>query len=1009
MPIGPGQTLAHYRLIEKIGAGGMGEVWKARDTTLDRDVAIKMLPADVARDTRRLARFEREAKLLATLNHPQIAGIYGLHRQDEVVYIAMELVPGEDLARRLARGPLPLAEAVRIAVQIAAALGAAHERGVVHRDLKPANILITPAGEVKVLDFGLAKRLETHDRGRSGTTPDSATATMERDLTQEGTTLGTLAYMAPEQLRAGNADARADIFSFGVVLYEMIAGANPFRRAHTYDTISGILRDDPPPLTRSSVAVPRRLDRIVNKAMAKDVDRRYQQIRQVGTRLEALHRELVASDQPGVTARGLLRALRRPRVVIPVLVVTVAATLAAIRWSEARAERRWALETGLPELERLVNASWRDFGDAYADALQLERVIPGHPRLEQLLSKCSMQLAVRTRPAGARVSVKNYGSPDAEWQELGITPIEAVRLPTGVLRWKLEKPGFETVHAVESTWAIRPELDALLVPNDFQRTLDEAGSMPAGMVRVPGAAIGGALLPDFYIDRYEVTNREFRKFVEAGGYANPEYWEHPFVEGGETLDRERAMARFVDRTGRPGPATWSGGLFPEGEGDHPVSGVSWYEAAAYAAFAGKSLPTAGHWGLARGEATMVILFPQLGGYATFAPFSNFDGKGPVAVGSLPGMTAYGAYDMAGNVREWCFNESQNGRVIRGGSWTDTNYMFKQQSQLPPMDRSPQNGFRCAAYPQPEEIPPQAFASTRLSEWRDVRQARPVDDAVFDVMRRQFDYDPTPLKARVESRREDPGGWTHERITYNAAYGGETIIAHLFLPTHVRPPYQTVIYLPGSGSLMQDSSEHIETYFEFPVFLSFLVSNGRAVLYPVYKGTFERQDPALIAIHGGDSSRRYTEFLVQLVKDLRRSIDYLETREDVDPERIAYYGMSWGAILGGVVPAVEDRLAASVLVSGGAAVNFAGDAVAAFSPEADPVNYYPRVKVPTLMINGRYDTLLPLDKSIRPMFDLLGTPAADKQLLLFETDHIPPRDELIKATLDWLDRYLGPVR
>jgi dienelactone hydrolase len=505
-----------------------------------------------------------------------------------------------------------------------------------------------------------------------------------------------------------------------------------------------------------------------------------------------------------------------------------------------------------------------------------------------------------------------------------------------------------------------------------------------------------------------VTNKEFRRFMDAGGYTKPEYWKHAFVENGKVLERDQALARFTDRTGRPGPVTWSGGMHPEKEGDYPVSGISWYEAAAFAEFAGKSLPTAGHWGLARGEATMVIRFPQLGGYATFAPFSNFDGKGPVAVGSLPGITSYGAYDMAGNVREWCFNESQNGRVVRGGSWTDTTYMFRQQSQAPPMDRSPQNGFRCAFYPDREQIPSQAFASIRLADPRDLYSAQPVADPVFDVMRRQFSYDPAALDAQVESRQENANGWTHERITYNAAYGGERIIAHLFLPRNAKPPYQTVVYFPGSGSVMQESSDDIEAYFEFPVFVSFIVNSGRAVLYPVYKGTFERRDPELAAIHGGAGSRRYTEYLTQLVKDFRRSIDYLETRDEIDADRIAYYGMSWGAILGGIVPAVEDRLKASVLVSGGAVVNFDDGTVASFSPEADPVNYLPRVRVPTLMINGRYDMLLPLENSIQPMFDLLGTPVENKELRLFETDHIPPRDEFIKATLDWLDRYLDPV-
>jgi pimeloyl-ACP methyl ester carboxylesterase len=266
----------------------------------------------------------------------------------------------------------------------------------------------------------------------------------------------------------------------------------------------------------------------------------------------------------------------------------------------------------------------------------------------------------------------------------------------------------------------------------------------------------------------------------------------------------------------------------------------------------------------------------------------------------------------------------------------------------------------------------------------------------------------PLDARVESRVENPRGWIHETVSYDAAYGDERILAHLFLPRNGRPPFQTVVYFPGSGSLVQESSADIETYFEFPVFVSHLVANGRAVLYPVYKGTFERRDPALAAIHSGGSSRRYNEYLTQLVKDFRRSIDYLELREDIDTDKLAFYGMSWGGVLGGIIPAIEDRLVASVLISGGAIVTFAGDDIALFSPESDPVNYLPRVKIPTLMLNGRYDMLLPLDDAIRPMFDLLGTPDEHKQLMLFETDHIPPRDEFIKATLGWLDRFLGPV-
>jgi dienelactone hydrolase len=282
--------------------------------------------------------------------------------------------------------------------------------------------------------------------------------------------------------------------------------------------------------------------------------------------------------------------------------------------------------------------------------------------------------------------------------------------------------------------------------------------------------------------------------------------------------------------------------------------------------------------------------------------------------------------------------------------------------------------------------------------------RPVPDPVFQVYREQFSYDKTDLKARVESRRESSEGWIQEKITFDAAYGGERVIAYLFLPKRSAPPYQTVIYFPGSASIDQRSSQNLESYYEYPMFLSFIVRSGRAVLYPVYKGTFERGNDVLAADLNNieENPHQYTELLIQEVKDFRRCVDYLETRPDIDSKKLAFYGMSWGAEMGAIIPAVEERLNASVLLAGGI------DQRQLPRPEADPINYVTRVKTPTLMLNGKYDTLLPLETSSKPMFELLGTPAADKQQKVYETDHIPPRNEFIKETLAWLDRYLGPV-
>jgi eukaryotic-like serine/threonine-protein kinase len=573
-------------------------------------------------------------------------------------------------------------------------------------------------------------------------------------------------------------------------------------------------------------------------------------------------------------------------------------------------------------------------------------------------------------------------------------------MPVGIFRWKIEKEGYETVLAASSTWDIGADADqhVSVVPYDFVRTLDRAGSVPPGMVRVQGATTPEGRVGDFFIDRFEVTNDAYRRFIDAGGYTDPGYWKHAFIQDGATLSRDEAMRRFVDTTGRPGPSTWQAGTYRDGQADHPVSGVSWYEAAAYAEFVGKSLPTGLHWGLARGEMVPMIRWRQLGGFAVLAPFSNFGGTGPVQVGSLNGITPWGAFDMAGNVREWCWNETQQGRLLRGGAWDDNTYEFHRRAQAPPIDRSARNGFRLALYPDPAAVPETAFQLQVLAKLTDLRRLTPVPDAIFQVYRQQFAYDAADLRARVESRREDPGGWVHETVSFEAAYGGERVLAHLFLPVDAKPPYQTVLYFPGSAATMVPSSQNMERYYEFTMFLAYLVKNGRAVLFPVYKGTFERGDPALGAISAGAPSHAFTDLAIRFVKDFRRSIDYLETRPDIDSRKLAFYGMSWGGSLGAMIPAVEDRLAASVLLAGGIADRA--------RPEAHPINYVGRVTIPTLMLNGRYDAMI--DIGIRPMFDLLGTPPAHKRFVLYESDHIPPRNEFIRETLIWLDRYLGPV-
>lgn len=654
-------------------------------------------------------------------------------------------------------------------------------------------------------------------------------------------------------------------------------------------------------------------------------------------------------------------------------------------------------------LTRMMDSSWRDYSNAYHMAKEIQKKIPGDSVLKGLIKQSSLKININTDPEGARIYVKEYKNPDQEWEYLGESPLKDIELPITVFRWKLEKDGYNTIYAAASDWDVAIKMGSLLVPCDFSRKLDPVGSIPDGMVRIPGAQTRLGRINDFFIDQYEVTNKQYKTFMNQGGYKNRKYWLYEFERNGQRMSWEEAMKLFTDQTGRLGPANWQGADYPAGRDDYPVSGISWFEAAAYADFAGKELPSGTHWGLAMGETTPLIKWPQFGGYAIFSPFSNFRGEGPVSVGKLRGVSPYGVYDMAGNVREWCQNETPGGRLIRGGAWDDATYLFTALSQESPFDRSGKNGFRCAIYPDKENIPARVFTMTRFNEFQYYTGKKPVPDEIFKAYKEQFSYDKSELDAKIDSRNDSSDDWTYERISFNAAYNNERIIGHLFLPKNTSPPYQTVIYFPGGATYLFASSNDIEHYDEFLNFVSFIIKNGRAVLFPVYKGTFERRENglnALVLIQQG-KLRRFTELRVQLIKDFKRCIDYLDSRQDIDTARLAYYGLSQGAMMGAIIPAVEDRIKTSVLISGGY-VDFG-------LPEVNQINYITRVKIPTLMLNGKYDMLMPYDKSIIPMFNLLGTRDEDKELKLYETDHIPPRREFIKESLAWFDRYLGPVR
>ncbi len=941
----PGKKLGPYEVVASLGAGGMGEVYRARDPRLGREVAIKVLPQRLSSSPDFRARFEREARTLSRLNHPHICTLHDVGHDSGIDYLVMELIEGETLAARLEHGPLPIDRLLALAAQIAAALVEAHRAGLVHRDLKPSNLMLTGSG-VKLLDFGLARPAEP--LAAAGGAPSQA-PTVHQPLTTAGAIVGTFQYMAPEQIEGREADARTDVFALGCVLYEMATGSRPFSGGDGVAILASMLRDRPEPLTARNSAMPHGLEHIVARCLERDPARRYGTVAEFAADLDRL--------------------------------------------------RRWAHDEGLPELARicdriLMMEEGPDSWQAFQLAREIEKLAPGDPMLERLRPDFTLPISVVTDPPGASASACFYGDPDGEWMSLGRTPLVGIPYPRGLSRLRLELPGHRPVNDLVLNLTRTMSSAMERETGTWRYTMRRPGEIPDEMEEVPAGSYPmympglDHLQPEpttaFLMDRHPVTNREYKRFVDDGGYAREEWWREPVIEDGHALPWAAAVARFRDAVGHPGPAGWEMGEYAAGEDDHPVVGVSWYEAGAFAAWAGKALPTVFHWN----RAALTFVCSQV------VPLANLSGRGTMPVGRTRSVNRFGVHDLAGNVREWVVNpvERTGERFILGGGWNDPGYAFSDVYAQPALDRSLTNGFRCIRPLEPE--PNLANLSRRIDlPFRDYRTETPVADEVYAYFLRLFHYDKEPLGAVIVADQSSPvGRW--QTIQFAAAYGGEQMQAHLFLPARGRPPYQTVVIFPGSLALDTRTFNLAEVRR-----LDFLVRSGRAALLPVYKATYERGSE--LKSDTPKATADYRDHVAMWGKDLARAIDYIETRPDLDAGRIAYFGTSWGGAMGAIFPAIEKRIQVNVLY-------VAGLYFQRPLPEADQVNYLTRVTQPTLMLNGELDFFFPAETSQRPMFEMLGTPPEHKKRLTYPRGHTVPKVELIKESLAWLDRYLGPV-
>ncbi|BDQ03385.1 bifunctional serine/threonine-protein kinase/formylglycine-generating enzyme family protein [Ignavibacterium sp.] len=1004
-----GQIILHYSILEELGRGGMGIVYKAEDTKLKREVAIKFLPQSFNVSEKDKEKLKAEAQIAAGLNHPNIATVYAIEEFGDDTFIVMEYVKGKEL-KDLFKVPsgrkIKLSEIIDYAIQITEGINAAHKKGIIHRDIKSSNIMLSDDGRIRVMDFGLA-----HIHG-------------DPNISKKGSTPGTTAYMSPEQLRGEEVDFVSDIWSLGIVLFEMLTEQTPFQGNFDQAIIYSILHEKPKSLKKINPEIPDELEQIVLSCLEKDPKKRIQSAEELLSKLKAVKNQNVTSDSYKFSTSRL--RISKAGLVVATIIAAVLIVLVAFL-----PLKKIFNDENLPEirerLQQLVNEE--KYYEASLLAEENKSVLENDSVFKQLSLIIYDTLSVSSEPQGAKVYLLRYNPEKIDsgnkGELIGRTPLKDFQIVRGDYLITLEKEAepvknteneltfpfgrveYVPVKRVASSYPIMKEFPVVVRGINISVELIEKDKLPENMIFVPGGnhkLMSSSVhqekpvtLNDFFIDKYEVSNAEYKKFISAGGYLRKDFWKHKFIKQGKEITWQEAMKLFIDRTNLNGPRSWVNQNYPEGKEKYPVTDISWYEAAAYAEFLGKSLPTVYQWekaarnGVPNYHSTSMpwgLIYPL----DDISGRTNFNGNGTAPVDKYDfGISYYECYNTAGNVEEWCLNRSTDGYVYADGSYEDSNYVFGTFKSSDGFYSSPSLGFRCVKNVEGKNSD-QGGMQINLAPHIPVYH--PVDDSKFESIGKLYEYEKNPLNPKIILSEENEY-WTKQKISFDSPFG-DRISGYLFLPKNAAQPYQCIIWNPHSGVYRYGYSADWAAEKLYAENIKY----GRALFVIIPKGTTERK------WEYGDqrtdiSSKLFRDRVIRWVIEQRILLDYLNSRSDIDASKIAYITTA-NDYDGFIVPGVDNRFKCNIIIANG----IYEEDQKKLPAEINPVNFLSRYKAPTYLINGKYDEAVYFSSSVLPAYNLLPEM---KKLEALNTTHVPPLAMRVPLINKWLDESLGRVK